>query len=228
MIGGDGTLNYFVNHFLFNNIPLVLFKGGTGNDFAWKLYGDISTSEQIELVLQANAKPVDAGICNGNYFLNTVGIGFDGKVLGLMNTIRLLGSTLGYYLAVLKTIFTFREPFFQISCKQHILKAGKLLLCQVSNAPRTGGGFLLSPLADPADGWLNLLYCSPLQLTDRIKLLSRVKKGHHIGLPVIYHQFIDQVTIQSNCILPAQLDGEWIQAETFEISIARQKFMFIY
>ncbi|WP_343063772.1 hypothetical protein [Flavihumibacter stibioxidans] len=171
---------------------------------------------------------MDAGICNGNYFLNTVGIGFDGKVLGLMNTIRLLGSTLGYYLAVLRTIFTYREPFFIISCKQQILKSGKLLLCQVSNAPRTGGAFLVSPQADPADGWLNLLCCSPLQLTERIKLLSRVKKGHHIGLPVIDYRLIDQVKIQSNCMLPAQLDGELIQAENFEISIARQKFMFIY
>src|SRR6478752_6742987 len=51
IVGGDGTMNYFLNHYKNNQLPLALFKGGTGNDFAWKLYGDISLEEQFELVL---------------------------------------------------------------------------------------------------------------------------------------------------------------------------------
>lgn len=226
LVGGDGTLNYFINHFEFI-IPLALFKGGTGNDFAWKLYGDISTNDQIDLVLQAKAKPVDAGICNGLYFLNTVGIGFDGKVLGLMNTIRYLGSMPGYYLAVFKTILTYREPLFQIT-GEYLQMTGKLLLCVVSNAPRTGGGFLLSPQADPVDGLLNLLLCKPLRLFQRLKLLSRVKKGQHINLPVIDHSLIEKISIHCGTSLPAQMDGELIQAPTFNIGIARNKFRFLY
>ena len=228
LVGGDGTLNYFVNHFQFNNLPLALFKGGTGNDFAWKLYGDIHTREQIRLVLQATPKPVDAGICNGHYFLNTVGIGFDGKVLGWMNTIRFLGSRFGYYLAVLGTIFTYREPFFRISAPGFFSKSERLLLCAVSNAPRTGGGFLLSPKADPTDGWLNLICCRPLGTLNRLRFLSRVKHGRHINLPVIDHQLVTQVKIDTNIPLPAQLDGELILANSFEISVVCKKFQFLF
>lgn len=50
IIGGDVTLNYFINHYSTINLPLVLFKGGTGNDFAWKLYGNYSTCEQFDLI----------------------------------------------------------------------------------------------------------------------------------------------------------------------------------
>lgn len=35
LVGGDGTVNYFINHYPETTIPLVIFNGGTGND----LYG---------------------------------------------------------------------------------------------------------------------------------------------------------------------------------------------
>ena len=40
IVGGDGTLNYFVNHYPDIKLPLVIFNGGTGNDFHWMLYGN--------------------------------------------------------------------------------------------------------------------------------------------------------------------------------------------
>ena len=64
IIGGDGTLNYFINHYPSIRLPLVIFKGGTGNDFAWKLYGNCSVEEQFDLVLKAEPKAIDAASCN--------------------------------------------------------------------------------------------------------------------------------------------------------------------
>ena len=81
IIGGDGTLNNFVNAYTFCQLPLVIFKGGTGNDFAWKLYGDLSIDKQLALVLKAEARPVDAASCNERLYMNRLGIGFDGTVL---------------------------------------------------------------------------------------------------------------------------------------------------
>src|SRR5580693_6828514 len=45
LVGGDGTLNFFINRFPDIRIPIAIFKGGTGNDFAWKLYGNRSIDE---------------------------------------------------------------------------------------------------------------------------------------------------------------------------------------
>jgi diacylglycerol kinase (ATP) len=81
IIGGDGTLNYFINHYPQFSLPMAVFKGGTGNDFHWLLYGDISVEEQVALVLKSSPLPVDAGLCNNRLFINGVGIGFDGKVV---------------------------------------------------------------------------------------------------------------------------------------------------
>src|SRR5215217_6532427 len=51
IVGGDGTLNYFINQYPDIKIPLSIFKGGTGNDFQELLYGTITLEEQIEKVL---------------------------------------------------------------------------------------------------------------------------------------------------------------------------------
>src|SRR5215469_12144170 len=89
LIGGDGTLNYFINRYPLANLPIALFKGGTGNDFAWKLYGDKSTEEYLEMALTCAPKKADVGICNEKYFMNGVGIGFDGAVTKSMSKTKI-------------------------------------------------------------------------------------------------------------------------------------------
>src|ERR1044071_5221240 len=42
IVGGDGTLNYFINQYPNIRLPLVIFNGGTGNDVHWLLYGSKS------------------------------------------------------------------------------------------------------------------------------------------------------------------------------------------
>ncbi|MCG7855767.1 diacylglycerol/lipid kinase family protein [Flavihumibacter sp.] len=228
LIGGDGTLNFFVNNYDCKNIPLALFKGGTGNDFAWKLYGGCSTSEQVLKVLGAVPRALDAGICNGKYFLNTLGIGFDGRVLSMMQTIRWLGSSIGYYLAIIRIILLFQEPVYSITKNGGKPVFGKLLLLLLSNSSRTGGGFLVSPMAEPDDGVLDLITCEPLNITHRLWVLPLVRTGKHISLPFVKHEQLKELVVQTDILQPAQLDGELIIASRFDCSIAKGKFLFLY
>lgn len=225
IIGGDGTLNYFINKYSQLKIPLVIFKGGTGNDFAWKLYGNRTTEEQILLVLSAPAQHVDAATCNGKLFVNSVGIGFDGEVLRSMGAIRKLGGHLGYLWVVIKKIFSFREFSFIISTDNQNSKE-KYLLVNIANAPRTGGGFLISPKAEINDGRLNMILCKPLSLLQRLRFLPVIEKGKHLELPFIHHQPIQHTTVSCTHIIYAQLDGELISDQHFGISILPCYFLF--
>ncbi len=227
IIGGDGTMNYFLNHYADNQLPVALFKGGTGNDFSWKLYGDISLEEQLELVLTATAKPVDIGQCNGKMYANSLGIGFDGEVLRSMNTIRLLGGHLGYLWIVIRKIFTFKEFTFSIrSAKKSFSE--KFLLVIVNNSSRTGGGFMVSPQASVTDGKLDMILCSPLSLFKRLRYLPVIEKGKHLGLPFIYFHQLQEVHIACEKELFAQLDGELISGKSFDIKILPGKLLVKY
>ena len=227
IIGGDGTINYFINHYPDIKIPLALFKGGTGDDFAWKLYGDADWKEQMQIILRAEARPVDAGRCNEKLFLAGVGIGFEGEVLQSMNTIRFIGGHIGYYLIVLKKIFSFKEHRFKIyndglSCDE------RLLLVEINNSSRTGGGFHISPKASVNDGLIDLVTCKPLSLIKRLRYLPKIEKGKHLSLPFIRHITGTHFTIECKTPLSAHLDGELIIADKFEFEVLPGKFSFLY
>ncbi|MBP6431691.1 MAG: hypothetical protein KA319_07990 [Ferruginibacter sp.] len=226
IVGGDGTLNYFINKYPNIAIPLAIFKGGTGNDFSWKLYGDISTEEQIEKVLNATPQNVDAAMCNEKLFINGVGIGFDGEVLKSMSAIRWLGGHLGYLLVVIKKIFTFKEFEFKIQSSQPHNQ--KFLIVNIANSSRTGGGFHVSPLANVNDGQLNVMLCKPLSIFKRLRYLPVIEKGKHLHLPFIHHHLTQKITVQTQQKVFAQLDGELIEGSEFDIEVLKEKFQFRY
>lgn len=227
IVGGDGSLNYFINLYPEVAVPLTIFKGGTGNDFAWKLYGDCNTEQQLDCVLTTGPKPVDVGICNGKLYFNSTGVGFDGEVLRSMKAVRFFGGHLGYLLVVIKKIFTFKESRFTIEADgQHF--NDRYLIVAVNNSSRTGGGFMVSPKASVADGMLDMVLCKKLSILQRLKVLPIIEKGKHIDLPFIHYGQHHAVTIQCEKQMYAQLDGELISGQTFTMSVLSGRFLFKY
>lgn len=218
LIGGDGTVNYFINKYENVNIPLVIFPGGTGNDIHWKLYGNLNWKDQYKLIDKLHTTKVDIGYCNQYRFLNGIGIGFDGEVLKSMKAIRSIGGHLGYLLVVLKNIFTFKEVNYSLDYNGKSFYQQCLLL-SVANSSRTGGGFLVSPKADVYDGWLNLFYCKPLGYFKRLSSLPKVEKGTHLDLPFVEHELLKNITIRSPYVIAAQVDGELIESDVFNIHV---------
>ena len=227
LIGGDGTVNYLLNFYKNIEIPIVIFKGGTGNDFATRLYGKMSIDEQINKVLDAKPRNVDAAECNGRKFINGVGVGFDGEVLQSMKAIRLLGGHLGYLWIVLRKIFSFKEGFYKIQLDGNNLSA-KYLLLMITNSTTTGGGFMVSPEAKIDDGKLNMILCKPLSILKRLKNLPVIEKGKHLDKDFILHNEVSQIKIICEKETLAQIDGELISAETFDIKILPKKYLFKY
>ena len=227
VVGGDGTLNYFINKYRSINIPIALFKGGTGNDFAWKLYGEINLNEQLDIVLKSKGKYVDTGICNDRLFLNGVGIGFDGEILKNIQSIRWLGGHLGYLMIVIAKIFSFKEYHFSVITDDRKIDE-KLFLMSVFNASRTGGGFHIAPKATINDGLLDVIKCKPLSLIKRLKNLPVIEKGKHLNLPFIDYTQNNKLLIECNQELPAQIDGELYFASSYAIEILPDKFCFLY
>lgn len=225
IIGGDGTMNYFINQYPDFNLPLVLFKGGTGNDFHWLLYGKITLKAQFELVLQQTPGPVDCGVCNGRLFINGVGAGFEGAVAkALQGATKIPGKT-SYLITVLKKIFTYRSAEYTINADGEEFN-GKKLLIDICNGKRAGGGFHVSPEADPDDGYLDLVLADALTPLQRIRYLPVIENGKHLGLKFIQHRKIKKVVIHTGSLFPYHLDGEFGEAQQLEISIREKAFLF--
>jgi YegS/Rv2252/BmrU family lipid kinase len=227
IMGGDGSINYFINRFPNCKIPLALFKTGTGNDFSWKLYGELTNEEIFEKVLHAIPKPVDVGKCNNTLFINSFGIGFDGEILRSMNAIRFLGGHIGYLVAVVLKIISFKEHHFIIQCGDEKWEDQFLLLI-INNSSRAGGGFKITPDASIDDGLLDLCLCKKLTIFQRLRYLPILKSGKHTGLPFVTLRKAISFQIQTEKELAIQVDGELISAKEVQVGVLPKQFNFRY
>lgn len=226
IVGGDGTLNYFINKYPGIKLPLSIFKGGSGNDFAWKLYGNKTFTEQLQTVLQAKPMPVDGGICNGRYFLNGVGIGFDGEVVKTMGRKRFLSAShVAYLWTVLTKIAFYREKDLEIEYEGKI-RNEQLFMISIANASRYGGGFLVAPQANITDGKLDMVIIKCIHRLTRVFHLPKVEKGKHLHLSFVESGLVRKICIRSKQSIAAHIDGELLEATNFCVEVLPGSFLF--
>lgn len=221
--GGDGTIHHYINRYNPEKWPVALIGGGTGNDLKTYLYGKNKTEDHIAMLLDHyEDHQIDLGNCNGNLYANSLGIGFDGDVLKNMMSIRKIGGHLGYLIAVIKTIFTFREKTFVVTFSDKKFKIQPVILA-VSNSRLTGGGFVIAPKASLMDGYLDLMYTDPLPWWKRLWVLPKVEKGSHLLLSCVKHEHVTSVKIVPEGEVMYQIDGELMAADSFDIKIHDKK-----
>ncbi len=227
IVGGDGTLNYFVNHYTGIKIPLVIFNGGTGNDFHWLLYGNKTFDEQLHAVLTQNARPVDLGKCNEHYFINGVGIGFEGAVAKALLGKKKLSGKASFMITILKNILTYRSKnYFIKSAKKEF--TGKRFVVDITNGRRAGGGFHIAPEAKADDGLFDIVIADVLSPLQRLRYLPVIEKGKHLQLFFIHHFRTKEIIIQSDSPIQYHIDGEYYEAEELVIKILPSELNFIF
>jgi diacylglycerol kinase (ATP) len=227
VVGGDGTLNYFINHYPQFTLPMAIFKGGTGNDFHWMLYGDTTLEDQVEKVLVALPKPVDAGYCNNHLFLNGIGIGFDGKVVQDLLGKNSWSETFSYYKVVLQNILFFRE--FVCTVNNETFHWGKkCLMINIANGRRYGGSFTINPEGLINDKLLDVNIVGHVHPLMRVWFLKSIEKGTHVKLPMITYLKTGGIHIKTGSIIPAHADGEYFDASEFVIECLPARFSFLY
>lgn len=227
IIGGDGTANWFVNQYSTIQLPLAIFAGGSGNDFHWVLYGDQSTEQQVEYILQATPQPIDAGVCNEKFFLNGVGIGFDGAIVHDLLGKKKLGGKASYLLSILKQIIGYSEKPCVLQIADETIKEDCFLV-SVANGKRYGGGFHVTPRASVTDGLLDINVVGSVSPIKRMRYLPVIEKGEHLNLDFVKYRQTEKITIRCATKLHAHMDGEYFQTDDFNIEILPKRFSFLY
>jgi diacylglycerol kinase (ATP) len=229
IMGGDGTINYTINHFREIRIPIGLIRCGTGNDFTDLVLGKRSMDSYIETALFGSPNPVDAGVCNNRLFLNGAGIGFDGWIVKNLLAKKLFTGKAAYYSTVISLLFFYKEHQITIKVDDNEYTDSMFML-SAANGKAYGGGFNVAPKASITDGLLECIWVKKISLFKRLRYLPVLEKGKHLDKPhsfIQYHQ-AKTITINSEFPLHAHLDGEHLMANTFEIKILPKKFVIRY
>jgi YegS/Rv2252/BmrU family lipid kinase len=228
IIGGDGTLNYFFNQYPGIRLPLVVFNGGTGNDVHSLLYRNKTFEEQLEIALTAIPKLIDAGRCNEKYFMNGVGIGFEGSVAkSLTGKKKTKTGKAAFMSTILRKVFFYSSKKYKTISDEYKVE-GQSLLISVMNGHRAGGGFHIAPSSAIDDGLLDVVMVEKLHPFRRLRWLPVIEKGKHLELPFIKHFRTKKLIITSEQQMDTHLDGEYYSARRLEIEVLPAKYLFRY
>lgn len=225
IIGGDGTVNWFINENPNFQLPLSVFPAGTGNDFHWMLYRNAKVPQQVEQVLEGQKIWIDAGVCNDRLFLNGAGIGFDGAIVKDLLGKKKLAGKASYLLSIMKNIVRYQEAASVAKLGSETIEQRSFII-SVANGQRYGGGFFVAPNAEVSDGLLDLSMVGSISPLMRMRYLPMMEKGEHLNLPFVQYRQTAAVLIETDRTVPAHLDGEFISASSFWIACLPKRFLF--
>jgi len=224
-VGGDGTASETASALVGRKgVAFGIVGAGTGNDFIHILgFPDRFGEEDWKALFRCDTAAMDVGRCNGKYFFNGMGLGFDAQVAyenykmndggGVKE-----GSKSKYMRQILKTIFLYKEIPMRFSI-DGASENRKCFLNTISNGRRIAAGLYLTPKAIADDGLLDICLMDPLSIPGRLKELISVKKGTHLDdKPTHYHQ-ASRITAEFDREVPAHLDGELTSASRFDIDL---------
>ena len=219
IVGGDGTLNKVINTVRDKLLVLSVITAGTGNDSMKTLAPGVTRFEdQVSLALSDNIKMVDAASCNGHWFVNGVGLGFDGRVVEKMEEKGNGKTKLGYLTTVLRILLGFNEKPISLTIDGKRIQQPVFLLT-IANGTTFGNGFKITPKAKFDDGLLDVCLIRKINPFFRLLNLSRLSSGSHIKLPFVDYIKAREIIIDENKLMVAHMDGELIGNPPFKINV---------
>jgi diacylglycerol kinase (ATP) len=222
VMGGDGTLNMVVNAMKNRMLPISILSNGTGNDSVKSLHGEQRFDRQLKIALHGRVKMFDLGVCNKRFFVNGVGIGFDGEVVKeMVSRGGKRGGHLDYLLTVLRIVGGFKEKSLKFTLDNRTFDE-RVLLLTISNGTTFGGGFMINPAASTDDGMLDVCLIRAIAPIRRFLHLPKLKTGTHGKLKETDFFTAKNISIEPTIALVAHLDGEFFGHPPFEISVLKQ------
>jgi diacylglycerol kinase (ATP) len=220
--GGDGVISLALQSLAQSGTPLGIIAAGTGNDHAREYRLPTSNPEAAaDVVCDGFVEVVDLGHIRGanteKWFGTVMAAGFDSLVSDRANRMRWPHGRMRYNVAMLAELSKLRLlPFRLVLDGGEEIVAG-LTLAAFGNTRSYGGGMLVCPNANHADGLLDITMVHSDSRTKLIRLLPTVFRGTHIHLDTVTTARAKTVTVESPGI-NAYADGDFACPLPVEVS----------
>ena len=216
IVGGDGTLNRFVNDTDGMEIAheILYFPTGTGNDFA----KDMGMGENPHPIT-AYLKDLPTVEVNGKRyrFINGVGFGIDGYCCEVGDELRKIpGKKVNYTgIAIKGLLFHFapRNAKVTVDGKEYAYK--KVWIAPTMHGKFYGGGMIPTPKQDRDSGKLSLMLFHGAGRLRTLCVFPSIFKGEHIKhTKMVAVHTGKKITVEFDRPTPLQIDGETILGVT--------------
>ena len=224
--GGDGTIHDVANGLLRSGTrtPLAVIPAGTGNDFAKIVPGANTRAAAYDTIARPFVREFDAGFAEweggSEYFVNGMGTGIDVEVVRQIMRIPALPGPLKYLLGLFRALAIYRPVKLRAALPNEILERSVMMFA-VGNGICQGGGFYLTPNAQPDDERLELCVVAAIPLWKVPVVLPKVLRGTHGNDPAVTMRSFQRVRFENVGTDPLffQLDGELREPNTRWVNV---------
>ena len=216
IVGGDGTLNRFVNDTDGLEIAheILYFPTGTGNDFA----KDMGMGENPHSIT-AYLKDLPTVEVNGKRyrFINGVGFGIDGYCCEVGDELRKIpGKKVNYAGIAIKGLLLYfapRNAKVIVDGKKYVYK--KVWIAPTMHGKFYGGGMIPTPKQDRDSGKLSLMLFHGAGRIRTLCVFPSIFKGEHVKhTKMVAVHTGKEITVEFDRPTPLQIDGETILGVT--------------
>ena len=202
---------------------LAVLPTGSGNDTCRTLGIPFDVSEAALILATGEKRRYDVGRCNDVYFNNSFAAGLDAKVTAKAVEYKVTKHRSGLWLyltALLHVLFKDLAAFdIRLGFDGAPVQVVQTLIIAITNGPTYGGGFKITPDSDPNDGLFDVCMIDPLGLLEALRRLPFVIAGKHTKMRVVHMSRHVSAIIESDVRLPAQIDGEVMAENRYEITM---------
>jgi YegS/Rv2252/BmrU family lipid kinase len=217
-MGGDGTVHEVINGLMRvapNHRPkLAIVPIGSGNDFAFAGGVNMDPIQAMMRVFKGSPRPIDIGSIRDNnnrleYWNNTVGIGFDGKINIMSRKITGLYGFIMYLTATLRTVAQdYESSHMKIWIDDKPMEERDVLMFTFGNGPREGGGFMTTPASKVDDGIFDYVTIKHISRISILQLIPKVMNGTHVTDKRVTIGTFKKIRLEADRALPIHTDGE--------------------
>lgn len=201
LLGGDGTINTFVNktyHLPFKH-RIYIRRSGSGNDFLRSVKTQPPNPQSIMKLQTDQAE---------HYFINGAGMGIDGMISALVNRSR-RKNKMRYFLNTLKAFVIYKPQTLETVIDGVPKTFKKAYLINTNNGAYVGGGMKLTPKAKLSEPLLDVLVIHGMGKLMLFLVFLSVYLGLHIHLKrYVYMTKASHVIATMPTPQIAQCDGE--------------------
>jgi YegS/Rv2252/BmrU family lipid kinase len=226
--GGDGTVHEVVNAVAGDDVAVGVLPIGSANDFVKALGRKADGGSDFEACIAGRGRRVDIGsVCfnrgDQRFFVNSLGIGFTGRIAGAVKRISWLKGELGYVYALFSVLigYTPLKMHIIVTAPDAVLELHEPVFAfSVSNGSMEGGRFRIAPEADPADGLLDVCILKSIPKISILWYVAKYLRGTQIKDPKVVYCKASAVEVVVFDPESMHMDGELFEILPGRISIS--------
>ena len=206
VVGGDGTLHYFVNYIANIEVKndIYYIPNGTGNDFYKSIKKEIKKPVNKYLLNLPTVEFNDQKI----RFLNGCGTGLDGYVCSLVNNSEKKGK-LSFFKNTYKGFRKYQRTDIVVTVDGKDFEFKRVFLASIMNGNVEGGGMKMTPKAERLDDKIDICIIHKLSKFSLILCFPLIYLGwHRIKRKAVTILSGKEISIKCDSGLYMQVDGE--------------------